>query len=261
MQQNRIVRERVAGQSAMAAVVAAQAEAPARTPIYRMLGLTPLTAASRASYRGALGELHVGETLEGLGQRWDVLHDLPLERSVLDHLVIGPAGVFAVRAANYSGTDVVGPSGPVLADELRDDLALVSAEAAEAARLLSAAAEGSIPVQPLLVVVAPRRLSPGVDARIVASRDLERLLTRAPATLSGDDVAAISDRADLASTWPRGGTPVVDTQQLRHEFETIRDDVQRSFGRRLLWGAAALGLAYGLAWGFIGSLVALIVHS
>ncbi len=107
MEQRRRVRERVPAQSAMAAVVAAQLTASDRGLFSRAVGVSPLTAEARKHYRAALGELLVGDVLDGLGQRWDTLHDVPLPGGrTLDHLVMGPAGTFAVRAANYRGDDV-----------------------------------------------------------------------------------------------------------------------------------------------------------
>src|SRR4051794_17655144 len=132
MPQNRILRERVAGQSAMAAVVRAQSTARRPGRIARIFGVSPLTTESRPFYRGALGELLVGDVLENLGPTWDVLHDLPLDGSVVDHLLIGRAGVFTVRAANYGRNDII-VDGKTLTvgGEQRDDIACALAEAAE----------------------------------------------------------------------------------------------------------------------------------
>lgn len=56
---------------------------------------------------GAEGERRVGAALSGLPNEWHVLHDLLLRpgRSQvnLDHVVVGPAGVFLVDAKNWSG--------------------------------------------------------------------------------------------------------------------------------------------------------------
>ena len=269
MQQNRILRERVAGQSAMAAVVRAQSSARRQGPLARVFGVSPLTTEARPFYRGALGELLVGDVLENLGPTWDVLHDLPLDRSILDHLLIGRAGVFTVRAANYGRNDVV-IDGQTLSvgGEERDDIACALAEAAEVARLLTAASGTPVRVRPLFVVVDPRKLvfkEPADGVRVISSADLERTLAFSARTLTGEEVAHISDLADLVSTWPATDAspdaPALDTQQLHRDFGTIRTSVSDALVRRVLWGAAATIVVYATVCSVISALVTMVVNS
>ena len=264
MSDNRILRSRVAGQSAMSDAVRALATARQRGTLARMIGVSPLTAESRAAYRAALGEFVVGDVLDNLGQRWDVLHDLPLGESVLDHLVIGPAGVFAVRTANCSGEDVTVEGGTlVVAGERRNDIAECRSQAGTVARILSEAVGDPVPVRALLVIVDPRRATvpPAAEVLIVRSREVERVLTRAPGTLDGDRVARISDLADLVATWPPRKDEVLDAQRLHQDFALIRAEVRAAAGRRIMWGAAGFAVAYGLVWGSVASIVAAMVHA
>ena len=56
--------------------------------------------------RGAAGERHLARLLAPLeAHGWTVLHDLAVPRSTanLDHLVVGPPGVFAIDAKHYAG--------------------------------------------------------------------------------------------------------------------------------------------------------------
>jgi len=265
MHNNRILRERVAGQSAMAAVVRAQASAPELSRLARIFGVSPLTLEARAHYRGALGELLVGDVLENLGPTWDVLHDLPLDGVVVDHLLIGRAGVFTVRAANYGRNEVAIDDDTItVGGERRDDLARAAAGAAEVSRLLSAAAGKPVRVRPLLVVVDPLRLvikAPASGVRVLASRDLERVLADSPRTLTGEEVAEISDLADLEGTWPTPVTPELDPQALHRDFGTIRTSVNDSFVRRILWAAAATIVVYASVCSVIAALVTVVVSS
>jgi hypothetical protein len=61
---------------------------------------------------GAGGEEYVGKILESLDERWSVIHDALIGSGNIDHIVIGPAGVFAVetkaRAGNVRVRDVHG---------------------------------------------------------------------------------------------------------------------------------------------------------
>lgn len=59
--------------------------------------------------RGAKGEEHVGALLDGLAHRgWRVLHDASLGRGDIDHIVIGPPGIFTVETKSHPGPIAVG---------------------------------------------------------------------------------------------------------------------------------------------------------
>lgn len=263
MPRSRLLRERVAAQSAMARVVDAQSGAPARTPVAILFGASPLLARARTDYRAALAELSVGDALERLGQRWDVLHDLPLSDGSLDHLAIGPAGVFAVHTVHCDGLDaVLDSAGLTIGGEPGDDVARARADAEEAADILGDASGERIRVRPLLVLVDARRFTARTFApavRIVTVQDLERTLSRAPRTLTGDEVAAVSDLADLSDTWPRADAAALDTRSLHREFASIRTAVRSALHRRVLWILAGMGFVYTVVWILIASLVALLV--
>lgn len=260
----RILRERIAGQSSMSTVLEAQARAVPRPLIARIFGSSPLTAEGRAHYRSALGEVLVGEALGHLDPSWDVLHDLPLSDGVLDHLVIGRPGVFTVSAANVSRLDVVveGDSLMVAGAE-RDDIARAASQAAETAALLEAAAGLPVAVTALLVVVDPRRLTVRAAAdgvHVIESRDLQRFLTHSPRRLTGDEVARVSDLADVESTWPRTGALDLDTRRLRRDFLDLRDAVRQAILRRVLWVIATFGVSYVAVWSLVATLVSDILH-
>jgi hypothetical protein len=54
--------------------------------------------------RGATGEEEVGGVLDGLaGDGWHVIHDASLGHGNVDHILIGPAGVFTVETKSHPG--------------------------------------------------------------------------------------------------------------------------------------------------------------
>src|SRR3982075_2443997 len=54
--------------------------------------------------RGASGEEHVGRLLDELEDSgWEVIHDASLGRGNVDHILIGPAGVFTVETKSHPG--------------------------------------------------------------------------------------------------------------------------------------------------------------
>jgi hypothetical protein len=59
--------------------------------------------------RGASGEEHVGGLLDELEDSgWEVIHDASLGRGNVDHILIGPAGVFTVETKSHLGPIRVG---------------------------------------------------------------------------------------------------------------------------------------------------------
>jgi Holliday junction resolvase len=54
--------------------------------------------------RGAEGERSVGAVLEGLLENgWHVIHDASLGRGNIDHVAIGPGGVFTIETKSHGG--------------------------------------------------------------------------------------------------------------------------------------------------------------
>jgi hypothetical protein len=54
--------------------------------------------------QGAAGEEYVGEVLDGLrGSGWLALHDVQLERGNIDHVLVGPAGIFTIETKSHRG--------------------------------------------------------------------------------------------------------------------------------------------------------------
>ena len=95
----------------------------------------------------------------------------------------------------------------------------------------------------------------------MASPDLDRLLTRAPRILTGDEVAAISDLADLESTWPAPPAAQLDTQRLNREFALVRHEVRSALLRRVLWGVVAFVGAYAFVWSMVATFVTGVIHT
>ena len=80
--------------------------------------------------RGATGEEQVGSLLNGLeGRGWHAIHDASLGNGNVDHILIGPAGVFTVETKSHPGPVRVGAhsrrddrsgSGSAARDRARD---------------------------------------------------------------------------------------------------------------------------------------------
>ncbi len=239
---------------------------PPRGRLARIFGLNPLGPAAKLSYRAALGELVVGDALERLGQRWDVLHDIPLGNDwALEHLVMGPAGLLAVRTANFRDLDVI-IDGDVLlaAGKPYEDIEICVEQAQAASRLVSTATGRPVTVSPMLVIVSPRRLLVRFEPSgvvVATSADLDRVLSRLPKVMSGERVAQISDLADLETTWPPASDLHADTQRLHRDFSLVRAEVRSAWMVRGAWVVAALAVAYASLWMLVADFVWKMVSS
>jgi hypothetical protein len=196
----------------------------------------------------------VGDMLDDLGPRWDVLHVVPVDEdgTVIDHLVIGPPGVFAITTENFPGQEIK-VSGDFLSvgNQRFDDIAVARELGVSAAAILSHAAGQPIVVTPLLVVVTPTRLAlrqqpDGVN--VVASRQLLHYLDKLETTLDGTEVAVISDVADRHTTWWAVPDPAQDIHQLSRDFAVLRTAVQEATQTRVFWGVVAFVVVAAGVW-------------
>ncbi|WP_351223011.1 nuclease-related domain-containing protein [Streptomyces sp. NPDC002133] len=140
------------------------------------------------------------DRLENAG--WRVLHSVPLPGAEhIDHLAIGPAGVFAVRtlAARGRRVRVADPLVTTGRAEPRPELRRARRGAQRASFALAVA------VRPVLAVVGAARLDvppvPG-DVRILADTEVPAL-SRLDGVLKPADIEALHGRARDRRTWLR----------------------------------------------------------
>ncbi len=160
------------------------------------------SAEARAWQRGAIGEQRTARLLSRLERHgWVLLHDLavPGSRANLDHLAIGPGGVFLVDSKQYLGRLQLTADGTLWHGRYPLTLALraVSFEADRAAQVL---AVPGVPVAPIVAVhgapVPWGALVVG-GVTIVTAGHLTDLLRARPTALGPERVAWLADRARL----------------------------------------------------------------
>jgi hypothetical protein len=150
--------------------------------------------------RGAAGERRTARLLGPLQrQGWAVLHDLavPGSRANLDHLVIGPGGVFVIDSKHYRGRLRLDASGRLWHGRypLAPALRAVSFEADQAAQVLTDPDVVVVPVMAVHGSQVPwgKVVVDGVP--VVAARRLPSMLRQLPAMLGPERVAALADQA------------------------------------------------------------------
>ncbi|WOQ70502.1 nuclease-related domain-containing protein [Microbacterium limosum] len=234
------LRMRPPGASVIGECLRRQAASPPRSRLGTIFGRSPLSSLARPWYVGALGEIAVGRLLDGVGPGWSVLHAVPVgcDGGDIDHLLIGPAGVFTVTTLLHEGEHRRARD--------RDPLYAAGvgrravAEAARAARQLSAAAHLPIGVRALVVTVGARSLSDHASPEgvlVLRDRDLTRWLRSAPQVWHAGDVARISSIAARPGTWMTHRGEHADPVDVP-AFVRLRRQVRRAAGTRAAWVAA-----------------------
>lgn len=237
-----------------------------RSLLGRILGADPLSAESRPWYKGALGEIAVGRLLTRLGPEWRVLHAVPVGAgtSDIDHVLIGPGGVFTLNTKNHAG-QAVWVAGRVLmvAGKKQRHLPNAAHEAARAAKLLTAAAGDAVEVAGVVLIVEPKTLTireKPSEVAVVTDRQLVGWLNRRPPVLTPERIADIFSVAVLPGTWHRTPLASGDVHELFRGFKALRKIVERARRRRAAW-ALALTAALLTALINIGPLYAAVLNA
>jgi len=189
------------GMSARQKANAVRAAAPVSSFLGRLMGIHTPEAAWR---KGHQGEQLVARELAQLPSEWTILHDLRLDEEGhnIDHVVVGPAGAFALNTKRLSGSVWV-RGGDVFVNGKRTEYRRRAK--AEAARLCDwfERSVGERPwVDPILVVIAPRLnvVSQSSDMTVLPRRDLVMWLCRRPERLSGPYRDRLSQCLSAATT-------------------------------------------------------------
>lgn len=178
-----------------------------RTGLARMLGVKT---DERAWRIGADGEEAVAAQLARLGPDWRVLHAVRVgERgSDIDHVVIGPAGVFTVNAKHHPRTSVWVGGDTVMINGQRVPYVRNSRhEARRASRLLTEQAGFPVVVTGVIAVMGAHdgftvKKQPEDGAVVVVQRKrISQHLLRLPAKLTPREVDAVFEVARRSTTW------------------------------------------------------------
>jgi hypothetical protein len=152
--------------------------------------------------RGAAGERRTARLLDPLERHgWAILHDLavPSSRAILDHLVIGPGGVFVIDSKQYSGRLQLDPSGRLWHGRhpLAPTLRAVSFEADQAAQVLPDPGVAVVPIVAVHGAQVPwgKVVTNGVP--VLAARRLPSMLRQLPPVLGPERVANLADQARI----------------------------------------------------------------
>jgi hypothetical protein len=193
---------RQAGGSAAIEAAALRHASPLRTTLARVLGVHT---EERAWRRGAARERVTAWWLGRLPDGWHLLNDIPVgERGAnIDHLIVGPAGVFTVNAKNLTGKVWVGPGEVRHNGHKTDYMRKARYEASRASKLLTAAVGAPVTARPVLAILADDWTARGSSDEVFVGspRGVKDWLRRLPPVLTAHEVAAIAAAAAKPETW------------------------------------------------------------
>lgn len=156
--------------------------------------------------KGLAGERKVGAELERLVRKdWRVLHSIPLPRDVdIDHLLIGPGGVFCINTKHHRGARVwVGDDSVKIGGQSYPYVRKSRAEARRASSALTRACGFPVEVRPVLAFVDVDKLTVAPtlhDVHVVQQRDFSAF-KRAAGVWTTADVERIYAAARSRRTW------------------------------------------------------------
>jgi hypothetical protein len=182
---------------------------PPRSRLSRAVGRSPLTDEAQPWFLGALGEVAVGRLLKKMSPHWHVLHAVPVGKddSDIDHVVIGPGGVFTINTKHHRGQSVwIAGRTFMVAGHKQPYLRNAEHEARRASRLLAAATGAPVPV---VAVVGAKSLTvkeQPSDVVVLDAAQLVRWLNKRPAVLTAAKAARLLRRGKSDRRW-RPSTP------------------------------------------------------
>lgn len=191
------------------AIAEREAQGTLRHVLARLLGAKT---DERAWRIGADGEEVVAGQLAALGAQWKILHSVRVgERGAdIDHVVIGPGGVFTVNSKHHPRAAVWVGGDTFMVDGHRVPYVRNSRhEAKRASRLLAQQVGFPVPVAGLIAVVGANRgftiKSQPADGAVtvVPYRGIKRFFRNRPQRLSLREIDAIHEVARRSTTWHR----------------------------------------------------------
>lgn len=156
---------------------------------------------------GAIGELDVGRRLLGLGPSWRPISSIPVHdgRADIDHLLIGPAGVFTINTKNHPDANIwVAGSFFMVNGNRVPYITRAEREARFASRVLRKATDRDVPVRPVIAVKGARSITIRKEPRevkVVGRKMLVDWLQNRPAVLAPAEVDIIYAAACDPKIW------------------------------------------------------------
>ena len=233
------MRDQIAAQSVIEELLRQQQTVAPRSRFARFWGYSPLAADSVAWYLGAQGEIEVGKILGRLPPEWRVFHALPIGKAGadIDHLVIGPGGIFTINTKHHRGKKIwIAERSMMVNGQKQPYLRNSKFEATRVTKMLRERMPQLPLAQAVIALVSPGSITikKKPDAvNVLDANYLRRWLLKRPAVLEETDLVELAAIVDAPETWPASTS--LPTSSLMAKFAVIDADVKTARGRRLSW--------------------------
>ncbi|WP_225100887.1 nuclease-related domain-containing protein [Streptomyces sp. CoH27] len=180
-------------------------------PLLRLIGRWMPGSEIHSWAGGLIGERATGRRIDRLkGHGWFTLHAVPWASGAdIDHVAIGPAGVFSINSKRHPGKVVwYGDTAITINGATTRHIAISESEARRVSRVLSRHCGGDVPVRPVISVVGAAKLTiKNANPRVLVLEvdQVDRVLSGLSPTLSTEQVARIYQVARDARTWAGQG--------------------------------------------------------
>ena len=244
------MRHRLAAQAVIEELLSDQAHLVPRGRAARILGRSPLSCSGNAWYLGAQGEIAVGRMLDRLPEDWTVFHALPVgtKEADIDHLVVGPGGVFTINTKHHSGKPIwVANRTLMVSGNRQPHIRNAEHEAARVTKLVHQRLGLDGRVRPVVAIHGASSIVVKEWPDLVAvldARKLRRWLLKRPVVLSPEERDRIVSVIDDPGTWRT--VPSAPNADVMARFANIDNEVRTAATRRSLWAVGTL-VAVGAA--------------
>ncbi|MFG3515627.1 nuclease-related domain-containing protein [Streptomyces bobili] len=175
----------------------------------RMVGRWSRNSEIHSWANGLVGERATGRRLKRLTRHgWFILHAVQWSSGAdIDHLAVGPAGVFTINSKRHKGKSVwYGDSAILVNGAPTRHIAISQHEARRVAKVLSRQCREDVPVRPVISVVhATKLMVKGATPPVLVLEvgQLDRILSGLTPILTADQVAQIYSVARDPHTWDK----------------------------------------------------------
>ena len=239
-----IMRQRHPAQSIIEVLLMEQRLVAPRNLWERLMGCSPLGSDSVRCFDSALAEIAVGLALTELPREWIVFHSLPVGEwgADVDHLVIGPGGVFALHSERQArkAVQVAGRSVVVGAHKI-PYVREAEYEAGSLTALLSERMPRATSVHGVVVLVDTKSVTVKTQpsrVKVIEAPELCTWLQGLPAVLGPLDRLEIASFVENPVLWQ--ALDIVEPAEIARRFGKLEAEVGRARRTRLLWLPLAL---------------------
>ncbi len=237
------MRARIPAQSVIEELVRRKHASRRPSGLARFFGRSPLPPESVNWYLGAKGEIAVGSVLAQLPPEWATFHALPVgtKASDIDHLVVGPGGIFTINTKNHRGKRIWVARRAMLVDGQKvPHINHAEFEAERVTKLLRERMPLLPPVQPVVAVVEPRQITikeKPEKVKVIDARNLPRWLSGLTVVLAEPELDEVVDILDHPGTWrPFRPTDIqLSPDELLQQFTELDLRVKRAKVLRVCW--------------------------